>query len=250
MSESIIQKKIVDHIEQVYSGTVTNVVSSSKRGTSDLICCIRGKYVAIEVKEDSKVYGATRLQTNHLAKVSASGGIAFTAETTDEVDFNLLLNGIVVMTPAKAKEWSDLREYYHSDAVKLGFSISYFYNMSDAGKVILINAKGRTLYDKYKNTESDYLDLMNFVDSVVVLIQADRGATYKYIDKQLKLHYPTILGGYQDLCDMFRKSYRGIGAEDVRGYNVRNYIKLQRVVKAIRLIEPEIDELIERMYDE
>lgn len=61
-------------------------------GLPDLMCCVRGRYVAIEVKAPGASRGATRRQLAELARIERSGGIAFVARST--VDVERILKGI------------------------------------------------------------------------------------------------------------------------------------------------------------
>lgn len=66
---------------------VTNVVKGAEKGTSDLLCCFRGRFLAIEVK-----VGKNRLsqeQEDFGQWVREAGGIFLTAYNLDEVN-NLL----------------------------------------------------------------------------------------------------------------------------------------------------------------
>lgn len=61
----------------------------SKKGVSDIIGCINGKFFAIEVK----VLGGlpTDHQINFMAAVRSAGGIAFVAYGIEEVQKNLMI---------------------------------------------------------------------------------------------------------------------------------------------------------------
>ena len=52
---------------------------SNKAGVPDLICCLDGKMIAIEVKKKDGV--VSPLQQHNLKKIEASGGIAFVARS-------------------------------------------------------------------------------------------------------------------------------------------------------------------------
>lgn len=54
----------------------------SKSGTPDIIACINGHFVAIEVKKPGGV--VSELQKYHIEQIEESGGIAFVAYSLDE----------------------------------------------------------------------------------------------------------------------------------------------------------------------
>ncbi|PWA08629.1 recombinase RecB [Pueribacillus theae] len=49
----------------------------SRAGTPDIICCINGKFVAIEVKRPTGVI--SELQKAHIRLIEQAGGVAFVA---------------------------------------------------------------------------------------------------------------------------------------------------------------------------
>lgn len=64
-------------------GTVINVIVAGESGASDLVACIKGRYVAIEIK--GKGDYLKTLQSGHLAKVYQAGGIAIVAYNLEDV---------------------------------------------------------------------------------------------------------------------------------------------------------------------
>lgn len=53
----------------------------TKAGVPDLLCCVNGKFVAIEVKAEN---GATSyLQDHNIAKIKESGGVAIVVKPSD-----------------------------------------------------------------------------------------------------------------------------------------------------------------------
>lgn len=82
---------ITRHLQRKYGAFVFKTHGDAKRaGLPDLIACIRGRYVAIEVKAPDAKRGATKRQLAELVRITRSGGIAFVASSTAEVDMALL----------------------------------------------------------------------------------------------------------------------------------------------------------------
>lgn len=54
--------------------------SYGQAGVADLLCCIEGIFVAIEVKAPGKAANVTDLQQAFLHKVDAAGGLAFSID--------------------------------------------------------------------------------------------------------------------------------------------------------------------------
>ena len=58
-----------------------------KSGVPDILACINGRFVGIEVKRPGGKVSA--LQDYNIEQIRASGGVAFVATSVDEVRFNL-----------------------------------------------------------------------------------------------------------------------------------------------------------------
>ncbi len=97
--EAKIQAKIVKWLESqglivhrinsgVFFGASGHRVRGAKKGSSDLVVCYKGRYVAIEVKaEDGE---PTEEQQDHINRVNATGGLAFVARSVEDVKRKLL----------------------------------------------------------------------------------------------------------------------------------------------------------------
>jgi len=97
-TEHEIQQAIIDLIKarggvvtRVNSGSavfkrdgVTQVIKGAEKGTSDLICCYRGVYLAIEVKRAGKK--ATPEQIAFLESVAKAGGVGLVAYDSEFVE--------------------------------------------------------------------------------------------------------------------------------------------------------------------
>lgn len=62
-------------------------------GTSDRTCCIRGRFVAIEIK--SATGQTTERQEQYLARVRAAGGVAIVARSAEDVKAALVEAGLL-----------------------------------------------------------------------------------------------------------------------------------------------------------
>lgn len=92
--EAAIQAKIIKWLERhgfvyhrINSGTFFGAsghrVRGAKKGSSDLVVCYKGRYVAIEVKAEDGT--PTVEQQDHIDRVNAQGGLAFVARSVDDV---------------------------------------------------------------------------------------------------------------------------------------------------------------------
>ena len=62
----------------------------SKAGVSDIIACIKGRAVFIEVKTPEKRNSATKLQEIFIKSIQDAGGIAFVACSVEDVKEKLI----------------------------------------------------------------------------------------------------------------------------------------------------------------
>jgi len=91
VTEQRVQQQIIRRLREcgVY---VVKTVAASRAGTPDLLACIGGRFVGIEVKRPGKK--ATPLQELHLEEIRDAGGVAFIAHGFDEVLEQLRKEGI------------------------------------------------------------------------------------------------------------------------------------------------------------
>ena len=80
MKEAIVQKWVQDQLkkefgESLYIFKVPQGPYTSRRGLPDLIMCISGRFVAIEVKTETG--SLTALQSHEIANVRKSGGLSY-----------------------------------------------------------------------------------------------------------------------------------------------------------------------------
>jgi len=84
MKEQDIQRKIIKYLE-TNGAYVVKVVSATKSGVPDILACIEGKFVAIEVKTPKTINNVSRLQKYNLTAIEAAGGKAIVAKSLDDI---------------------------------------------------------------------------------------------------------------------------------------------------------------------
>ena len=85
--KSIETDDILKNIKEIYGDecyAVPKPIRPSVRGVPDRIFCIKGRFVAIEVKREKKFKIAPK-QLEHKDKILKAGGIAIIAHSWDEV---------------------------------------------------------------------------------------------------------------------------------------------------------------------
>jgi hypothetical protein len=65
-------------------------------GIPDIVVCLKGRFVGIEVKRPGNEQGTTPLQDLALQRITASGGLAFVASNVTTVKTQLYLAGLYV----------------------------------------------------------------------------------------------------------------------------------------------------------
>ncbi len=88
--EQKIQKKILDSINAMPYCVAWKVVVANERGVPDIIACIQGKFVAIEVKRPNEK--PTKLQEAQLSRVTAAKGLGVWGSDA-KVVINLIKTG-------------------------------------------------------------------------------------------------------------------------------------------------------------
>jgi len=94
MKESTIQKWVQDLLvkefeEDIYIFKVPQGQYTSRRGIPDLCMCIKGMYVAIEVKTDNG--SPTRLQVHEIDKINRAGGLGTVIYGKDEAKLQAII---------------------------------------------------------------------------------------------------------------------------------------------------------------
>lgn len=84
MKEQDVQKKIIKYLESLGAWTV-KTITTNKRGTPDIIACLNGKFVAIEVKAPGKMSTVSEIQQFQLDKITEAGGLAIASDDLEKV---------------------------------------------------------------------------------------------------------------------------------------------------------------------
>lgn len=86
MSEQGLQKIILKRLENegIYA---IKVMSASKRGVPDIVCCWDGKFVSIEVKTPSAASKLTELQKRNISAIQRTGGEAFVVRSLSDLEY-------------------------------------------------------------------------------------------------------------------------------------------------------------------
>lgn len=84
LPEKKVENQIKKYLLSLNAYFIKTVGGSVAAGTPDIIACVNGFFVGIEVKrpEGGKV---SELQKNHLKRIVQSGGFAFIATSKEEV---------------------------------------------------------------------------------------------------------------------------------------------------------------------
>lgn len=93
MKESAVQKKIIDYLHSIGAWTV-KTIQCNKAGVPDILCCYKGRFVALEVKRDNyaKINETSELQQRTIKQIIAAGGVAGVVTCVTEV--KELLDGL------------------------------------------------------------------------------------------------------------------------------------------------------------
>ena len=80
--ESELQARVIELLE-IYTRVINREAAATRRGVSDITCCIGGRFVAIELKDDKGTPSPQQLR--YLEKVEESGGIGGVCRTIGDV---------------------------------------------------------------------------------------------------------------------------------------------------------------------
>lgn len=83
--EQDIQKEIIDYISSIggIAFKQNQIGIYAQAGVPDLLCCVKGRFIAIEVKKPKKKPKA--IQNAFIEAINKCGGIAFYATSVDDV---------------------------------------------------------------------------------------------------------------------------------------------------------------------
>lgn len=75
MKEQTIQTNIIKHLKGLGAYTI-KTIAVSKAGVPDILCCLDGRFIGIEVKRPDTKGNVTRLQQKNLDWIIDAGGLA------------------------------------------------------------------------------------------------------------------------------------------------------------------------------
>ncbi len=85
MKEQDYQRKIVKYLEG-RGHYVVKVISASKKGVPDILACVNGYFLAIEVKTPTTMGNTSKLQEYNLAKIEEAEGVSVVAYDVGQID--------------------------------------------------------------------------------------------------------------------------------------------------------------------
>ena len=82
-TEQQIQTHILAYLKAVPNCWVVKIIQANKNGVADILCCLNGRFIALEVKTPT---GKTSLiQDYQLAQITAAGGVCAVVRSLDDV---------------------------------------------------------------------------------------------------------------------------------------------------------------------
>jgi len=84
-TEQQVQKKIINYIESLEDSYVVKVVSATKSGVPDILACIDGMFVGIEVKKPESRNNVSKLQEHNLRLIERANGHSLVAWNVEMV---------------------------------------------------------------------------------------------------------------------------------------------------------------------
>jgi len=84
MTEQDIQRKMIKWLESE-GYYVVKVISANKSGVPDILACVDGKFVGIEVKRPETKGRVSALQAKHLSMIEQAGGISTVSWSLDDL---------------------------------------------------------------------------------------------------------------------------------------------------------------------
>jgi len=83
--EGLVKKEIVAELEKLKAYIFKPVPTGFGKRTVDILCCIKGRFVAIECKREDGCYTLTDHQAKVLCKVLDAGGLSIVARGWKDV---------------------------------------------------------------------------------------------------------------------------------------------------------------------
>lgn len=94
LPEKQVENQIKNYLDDIGAYWFKTLGGSVPAGTPDVIACVNGTFVAIEVKKPTggKI---TALQKSKIKKINQAGGLAFVANDVSVVEFELRKAGVI-----------------------------------------------------------------------------------------------------------------------------------------------------------
>lgn len=86
MTESQLKKKVMIRLPIVFGGWWHKTHGGPfQRGLPDIIGCVKGRFIAVELKAPGREGRVTKLQMHILNQIHNSGGLSFSSSSVDEI---------------------------------------------------------------------------------------------------------------------------------------------------------------------
>lgn len=89
LSEQTFQSQVIQYLQGQQNAFVFKVIAANLAGIPDIIACINGRFVAVEVKKETGM--STRLQLWVQDKITNAGGLALTVRPSTFARFKKML---------------------------------------------------------------------------------------------------------------------------------------------------------------
>ena len=82
-SEQAVQKKIINYLESLGAWTV-KTIQTNKRGTPDILACLNGQFIAVEVKKKGKLSTVSMIQQHQLTQIQLAMGVSILTDDLEQ----------------------------------------------------------------------------------------------------------------------------------------------------------------------
>jgi len=83
MMANVLQTSILKYLKSLPDCWAIKVIAANQRGCPDILCCHKGRFLAIEVKSEGDKL--TRIQSAQLARIRKAEGSTIVASSVDDV---------------------------------------------------------------------------------------------------------------------------------------------------------------------
>lgn len=85
MAENKIQAKIIKYLK-AKGAYVVKTMTTNRNGVPDILCCYKGRFIGIEVKDVGKISNASALQLHNMEEIIKAGGLSIVADSVKTVE--------------------------------------------------------------------------------------------------------------------------------------------------------------------